>query len=139
MLPPLFFCNETNVILAEIRHQDAKVRQTALCKHFTRTGRCPLGDACHLYVIVAISLYITSFVRSSIHDLTLGMVDKGKGTQVEPHCWAHVQGGCCVRSCQYFHPYDIRPCEFPPSPRLISTDSLRRPKVHPMLRLEPLS
>jgi len=69
---------------------EPRSRQTAPCKHFTRTGHCPLGDSCHF-----------------IHDLSLGMAEKR--IQVEPHCWAHVQGGCCVRSCQYFHPYDIRP------------------------------
>ncbi|THU97641.1 hypothetical protein K435DRAFT_838521 [Dendrothele bispora CBS 962.96] len=77
--------------------------KTAPCRHFIRTGVCPMGDECNF-----------------IHDLSLLEAAKaGKNSQAKPnvphnnptmsHCWAYVQGTCRNSSCRYLHPGSIEP------------------------------
>jgi hypothetical protein len=33
--------------------RNARTWQTVPCKHFMRTGHCPVGDSCNLYVIIS--------------------------------------------------------------------------------------
>ncbi|KAK7461129.1 hypothetical protein VKT23_009056 [Stygiomarasmius scandens] len=78
--------------------------KTAPCRHFIRTGFCPMGDDCNF-----------------IHDLSLLDAAKtGKNSaQAKPnipqnnptvsHCWAYVQGKCRNSSCKYLHPGSTEP------------------------------
>ncbi|KAF5339040.1 hypothetical protein D9758_014115 [Tetrapyrgos nigripes] len=78
--------------------------KTAPCRHFIRTGFCPMGNECNF-----------------IHDLQLLEAAQGgkSPAKLKPdapqsgptmsHCWAYVQGKCHNPSCKYLHPGSIEP------------------------------
>jgi hypothetical protein len=48
----------------------------------------------------------------SIHDSRLRELHKDRGDdQIQPHCWAYVQGRCYQPNCQLLHPDDTQSCK----------------------------
>ncbi|KDQ56888.1 hypothetical protein JAAARDRAFT_304494 [Jaapia argillacea MUCL 33604] len=105
--------------------------RTTPCRHFSKRGYCPLGDNCNF--IHDPMFTSTGPQRLSQHasatqqpsdqkdsaDTTQSNynriggvvnVEVSSAPKKQSHCWAHVQGLCRLKDCQYFHPQDITPC-----------------------------